>query len=243
MSLEAATIVLVGTTHSGNIGAVARVMANMGLSRLRLVQPSAAIDAETRARASGADHVLDRATVYDSLRDAISDAVLVVGTTSRRREARRRVFDPASAAAALLRESGSSGRPVAVVFGRESSGLSNAELDFCHGLVSIPVDAAFPSLNLAAAATVVCYELRRHALEPGQSRASADEEDPATAGENEHFFDHLATVLGDLGFTRGSGSEKLMRKIRHLYHRAGPSSEEVSILRGILSAIEQSYRK
>ena len=244
MNLDSISIVLVATTHSGNIGAVARAMANMGLSRLALVNPKAAIDEEARARASGADHVLDGATFHDSLSDAVADAVLVVGTSSRRRVARWRELDPAGAAAEIA-EAVAPGYSAALVFGRESSGLSNAELDCCDALVSIPVSPSFPSLNLAAAVTVLGYELRKRHLahQPLSSAPAAATSAPATAGEREHFFDHLVEVLGEVGFLRAHGKEKLMRKIRHLYMKTKPDSEELAILRGILTTVQQKIRK
>lgn len=244
MNLEAISIVLVSTTHSGNIGAVARAMANMGLSRLALVTPRASIDEEARARASGADHVLDGATVHASLADAVADAVFVVGTSARQRMSRWREFDPPQAADAIAGAT-MPGHSAAVVFGRESSGLSNAELDRCDALVSIPVDPAFPSLNLAAAVTVLGYELRkRHLVDaPAPTDAHEDHARPATAAERERFFEHLVEVLGDAGFLRDHGQEKLMRKIRYLYTRAEPDSEEVAILRGILTMVQRKIRK
>jgi len=235
------SVVLVGTTHSGNIGATARIMANMGLANLKLVNPEAVIDEEARARASGADHVHDAARSYSSIAEAVADAVYVVGTTARRRESAWRVHDPA-AAASLLSEAARGGE-AAVVFGRESSGLSNSELDACDALVSIPVDPQFPSLNLAAAVTVIAYELRRRAIAPQATAACGSGELPATVGEREFLFSHLGEVLHRLEFVKGAGSEKLLRKIRHLYMKAQPTSEEVAIIRGVLSAIEFKLKK
>lgn len=235
------SVVLVGTTHSGNIGATARIMANMGLERLKLVTPEAAIDEEARARASGADHVLDAARSYSSIAEAVADAVYVLGTTARRRESTWRVHDPAAAASLLAEAAG--GGEVAIVFGRESSGLSNAELDVCDALVSIPVDPGFPSLNLAAAVTVMAYELRRLVVAEEATAASGTEEPPATVGEREFLFAHLDEVLHRLEFIKGPGSEKLLRKIRHLYMKAQPTSEEVAIIRGVLSAIDFKLKK
>lgn len=235
------SVVLVGTTHSGNIGATARIMANMGLEKLKLVAPEAAIDAEARARASGADHVLDAARSYSSIAEAVADAVYVLGTTARRRESAWRVHDPAAAASLLAGAAG--GGEVAIVFGRESSGLSNTELDVCDALVSIPVDPGFPSLNLAAAVTVMAYELRRLVIAEEATAASGTEEPPATVGEREFLFAHLDEVLHRLEFIKGPGSEKLLRKIRHLYMKAQPTSEEVAIIRGVLSAIDFKLKK
>jgi TrmH family RNA methyltransferase len=243
MSAESVSIVLVGTTHSGNIGATARAMANMGLSRLRLVCPRAEIDDEARARASGADALLDSASVHDSLAEAVSDAVFVLGTSARRRESPWRVMGPNEAAGALREASGPEGRSVAVVFGRESSGLSNRELDVCDGLVSIPVAESFPSINLAAAVALIAYEVRT-VWATGEETARPNENQfAATVSEREYFFSHLEQVLEQVDFSRATGREKLMRKIRHLYMKAQPNSEELAILRGILTNIESKLRK
>lgn len=244
MNLDAITVVLVGTTHAGNIGATARAMANMGLSQLRLVAPRATVDDQARARAAGADAILDGITVHGDLAAALADHVFVVGTSARRRESRRILLEPV-AAASLLQDHVDAGQRVAVVFGRESNGLSNAELDLCDALVSIPVNEAFPSLNLAAAVTVIGYEIRRRYLQAvdGTTPVEAATEIPASVGEREHFFAHLLDVLTRLQFVKAHGAEKLMRKIRHLYMKAQPGSEELAILRGILSAVEESLDK
>jgi tRNA (cytidine32/uridine32-2'-O)-methyltransferase len=233
------SIVLVGTTHAGNIGAVARVMANMGMTRLRLVQPRAAIDAEAHARASGADFVLAAATIHDSLSEAVADAVHVVGTSARRREARWRILEPVDAAREVLDYIGPAGERVALVFGRESSGLTNAELDVCDALVTIPVDPAFPSLNLAAAVTVLAYEIRKQQLDREAASPVTLREIPATQKERQHLFAHLDSVLHRLDFAKSGKTTKLMRKIRYLCNKANPTSEEVAILRGILSSVEE----
>ena len=242
MKLHDVAIILVETTHDGNVGATARAMGNMGFSDLRLVNPRQAPGAEAYARASGADWILDKATHHASLADAVADRRLVIGTTARRRESAWQVFSPkeiASQAALVYAD-----HAAAIVFGRESSGLSNRELDLCDSLVSIPVDQAFSSLNVASAVMVICYELRV-ALEAGTkpvAKTSADNL-PATAAARENFFDHLQETLSALSFVKVSEPEKLMRKIRHLYMKAAPSTEEVSILRGILASITESIDK
>lgn len=239
MKLDALSIVLVGTTHAGNIGAVARAMANMGIGRLRLVQPRAGIDEQAHARASGADFVLQAASVHTSLQEALEDSVFVVGASARPREARWRILEPSAAAGELHAVIGSTGRPAALVFGRESSGLTNAELDLCDAVVTIPVDPEFPSLNLAAAVTVLAYEVRKQVLAQNPVLPGSRGEIPATLGEKQYLFAHLDRVLCRLEFSKSGNSIKLMRKIRYLCRKAEPTSEEIAILRGILTSMEE----
>ncbi len=244
MTLERIAIVLVETTHPGNIGATARVMGNMGLTDLRLVTPRRFPDPDADARASGADAILSSARVFDHLADALADCHYVVGTTARRREASWTVHAPVAAATELLRRA-NEGLGVALVFGRESSGLSNAETDLCDALVTVPVNPDFPSLNLAAAVTILSYELRRLHLEGASvaTEVAAERAPPATVEEREMLFRHLEQTMRDLAFLKVEKPDKLMRKIRHLYLKAQPVSEEVAILRGILSSIQEQIDK
>ncbi len=246
MNLDHISIVLVGTTHGGNIGATARAMGNMGIDKLKLVTPHQFPGAEATARASGADWILDNAVIYHTLEAAVSDSVYVLGTTARRRDAAWQIFNPGTAVREIMRESDNGIRPVSIVFGRESSGLSNAELDCCDGLVSIPVSAKFSSLNLASAVMVVCYELRKQALRHADAEeiSTPQRVDPLPTGqESRYFFEHLEQLLSDISFIKVPNPEKLMRKIRHLYVKAKPNSEELRILRGIMTAIQQNIGK
>ncbi|MBT8143938.1 MAG: RNA methyltransferase, partial [Gammaproteobacteria bacterium] len=151
-------IVLVETSHPGNIGATARAMKTMGLTRLRLVKPKIFPDADATARASGADDILDTAQVFGSLQEAIADCVAVVGTTARSRTLSAPVISPRNSAARIAATLPSG--PVAMVFGRERAGLSNDELDHCNWLVNIPANPDFSSLNLAMAVQLIAYEIR-----------------------------------------------------------------------------------
>jgi tRNA (cytidine32/uridine32-2'-O)-methyltransferase len=227
-------IVMVHTTHPGNIGGAARAMKNMCLAELVLVGPRDFPCAEATARASGADDVLASARVVDSLADAVSDCRVVIGASARLRSVAWPVVCPREAARLAASEAGAG--PVAIVFGRESSGLSNDELDRCTHLVHIPTNPEFSSLNVAMAVQVLSYELMRTAGEPSPA---LEENDPvASNAEMEGFFDHLAQALDDIGFTDERRAEKLLRRLRRLFHRAAPDSEEVNILRGILSAAQ-----
>jgi TrmH family RNA methyltransferase len=235
--LQNIRIVLVETSHPGNIGAAARAMKNMCLERLCLVTPQLYPHAQATARASGADDLLSNAGVYDSLDDALAGCRLVIGTSARERSVAWPILSPRDAAGQLLEEAALGS--VALVFGRESSGLSNDELDRCNALVHIPTNATYSSLNLAAAVQVLAYEIYLAWLAAG-SQAVADPplRDPAPAEVMEGFHRHLAQALLDLGFADPRQSERLLRRLRSLFHRARPDLDEVNILRGILSAAQ-----
>ena len=153
-------VVLVGTTHPGNIGATARAMKTMGLNQLALVNPKIYPDAEATARASGADDLLADAVVFDSFAEAISDSHFVFGTSTRERSIPWPLFDPAESADKVA-EVLNAGSSVALVFGRESSGLANEELELCNAMIQIPTNPDFSSLNIASAVQIISYEIRK----------------------------------------------------------------------------------
>jgi TrmH family RNA methyltransferase len=229
-------IVLVGTTHPGNIGAVARAMKNMGISDLALVEPRYFPDKEATARASGADDILRDAMVTETLGEAIADCVYVVGASARSRSIAWPCLEPKDCAARLLAESARG--PVAAVFGTEKSGLSNEDLDHCDALLTIPTNPEFSSLNLAMAVQVVTYELRAARAE---KPAEYEHDAPlATSRELELFYEHLERVLTDIRFLDPDNPRHLMRRLRRLFIRARPDQNEVNILRGILTAVDRS---
>lgn len=229
-------IVLVGTTHPGNIGAVARAMKNMGLTDLALVNPKIFPHAKATARASGAVDVLKNATVVESLAEAIDDCIFVAGASARSRSLAWPTMEPRECAAkfATLSREG----PVAAVFGPEKSGLSNSDLDHCDTLLTIPTDPDFSSLNLAMSVQVFTYELRM-ALVGGSAPHYDDDTPLATSAELEHFYGHLENVLTELDFLDPDNPRHLMRRLRRLFARAQVDKNEINILRGILSAIDK----
>ncbi|MGD8587600.1 MAG: tRNA (cytosine(32)/uridine(32)-2'-O)-methyltransferase TrmJ [Chromatiales bacterium] len=233
--IENIRIVLVETTHPGNIGAAARAMKNMCLEQLCLVSPLRYPDAEATARASGADDLLARARVYHSLDEALAGCRLVIGTSARQRAVAWPLLTPQECGTRLVDET--SAGEVALVFGRESSGLSNEELDRCNYLVHIPTNPSYSSLNLAAAVQLLSYEIHRAWL-AGTSRDSGSIREVATAEMLEGFHQHLEQALLDIGFADPQQSEKLLRRLRSLFHRARPDRDELNILRGILSAAQ-----
>ena len=245
MNFDNVRIVLVETSHPGNIGAAARAMKNMGLENLSLVRPNRFPGEVSTARASGATDVLERAQVCDGLDEALAGCRLVLGSSARRRGIGSPEIDPRQAAEQVARASAQA--PVAVVFGRERTGLFNDELDRCQWLVRIPTVAGFSSLNVAAAVQVVAYELRMHALlsgalappEPPEEAGGHTLEAPAPAEEMERFYDHLQSVLLETGFLSRDNPRHLMRRLRRLFNRTRPDLREVNILRGILSSFER----
>ena len=232
-------IVLVGTTHPGNIGAVARAMKNMGLDELALVKPKHFPHKDATARASGAVGVLKNALVVTSLREALTDCVYVAGASARPRTIEWPSMGPRECAQRLQLESevGS----VAAVFGPEKSGLHNDDLDLCHTLLTSPTDPDFSSLNLAMAVQVLCYELRvAGTVDAGPVVES--EASPATAAEMEHFYTHLEQVMTDIKFLDTDNPRYLMRRLRRLFNRARPDKNEVNILRGLLTAVDRTRK-
>jgi TrmH family RNA methyltransferase len=230
-------LALLNTSHPGNIGAAARAMKTMDLTDLWLVNPLRYPDAEATARASGADDLLARAQVRQNLDDVIGDCRLAVGASARVRSIPCPALTPREFAA-LVRDESAAGR-VAVLFGCEQSGLSNAEIDRCHYLVRIPTSADYASLNLAAAVQVIAYELFvAHATK----EAGPPERISVSAGEMERFYGHLEATLVELEFLDPVNPKHLMRRLRRLYNRARPDENEINILRGILTAAQQTRR-
>ncbi len=228
-------IVLVGTTHPGNIGAVARAMKNMGLCDLALVEPRYFPHDEATARASGADDLLENASVHDTLADAVADCVHVIGTSARSRAINWPCLDAKDAAARIIEESAKG--TVAAVFGPEKTGLLNEDMDLCDSLLTIPTDPSFSSLNLAMAVQVVTYEIR--AARSDKQPEFESDMPAATSAEMEHFYEHLERVLTDVRFLDPENPRHLMRRLRRLFIRARPDKNEVNILRGILAAVER----
>lgn len=242
-------VVLVNTSHPGNIGGAARAMKNMGLKQLVLVDPVRFPDQEAVSRASGADDVLANARVVATLEEAVADCVLVLGTSARDRRIPWPVVDPREAADKVLDQLQlNDSAQVALVFGREHSGLTSDELQRCEFHVHIPSDPQFSSLNLGAAVQVLAYELRMQSLQrQGQptkmhklESTAMDNEVPATAQEMELFYTHLQQVLVEIGFLDPEHPRKLMSRLRRLFGRIHPNRVELNILRGILTETQKA---
>lgn len=236
-------IVLVGTTHPGNIGAAARAMKTMGMSQLVLVEPSKFPHEEAIARASGADDVLQNAKVVDTLEQALEGCSLVLGMTARKRRLSSQALNPAAAVTqAIANAADSSGSNIAFIFGREHSGLTNEELDRCNYLVHIDANPEYSSLNLGAAVQVISYEIRKQLVENCLEQVEEVEEQTelATSEEMELFYQHLEKVLTDIKFYDPDNPRKLMRRMRRLFNRPKMDKNEMNIMRGILTAVERA---
>lgn len=240
-------IVLIETSHPGNIGGVARAMKNMCLDQLCLVSPQQYPNAEATARASGADDLLATARVCDNLDEALQGCHLVIGTSARTRRLAWPLLTPPACAEQLIQEAARG--PVALLFGREQNGLSNEELERCHYLVHIPCNPDFSSLNIAAAAQVLSYEI----LKSAQSATGmvtdaavtngdhpAGEHVPVSAEEMARLYAHLQNTLIQVDFLDPQQPKRLMRRLKRLFNRAQPDCQEVNILRGILTAVERA---
>jgi len=223
------SFVLIGTTHTGNIGAAARAMKTMGYRTLRLVDTCSHRTDEAKARASGADDVLMSAEKFDSLEAAVADCHAVIGTSARPRNLAVPMLSSRELPTTLKAlASNEAALKVALVFGRERSGLNNHELDRCTHLVQIPVNPQFSSLNLGSAVQVLAYECSSglHALRDTteESRPTA----PSDSAAMERLFTHLETVLLQTGFLDPANPKHLMRRFRHYFERNRPDDVEMS---------------
>jgi TrmH family RNA methyltransferase len=241
--IENIRVVMVETTHPGNIGAAARAMKTMGYNNLYLVKPKIYPNAEATARAAGADDILGRAVVCDSLEEALQGCVTVVASTARPRTISHSVFTPREYAPKLY-EMVKLG-PVALVFGRESSGLSNEELEYCNVILQIPTNPEFSSLNVASAVQILCYEFIQLLQLEDADKTDAESNDKektrlATADEMNYFYDHLEQSMIDVDFLNPEQPRKLMRRLKSLFNRAHLDENEVSILRGFLAAVQET---
>ena len=235
--------VLVGTQHPGNIGAAARAMKTMGLSKLVLVAPEQPLDDVAYRRSAGAEDVLGDAPVFATLAEAVADCRLVLGCTARSRRVQLEELLPEVAGQRAVARAAEPAE-VAFVFGRERTGLTNDELQLCHLAVHIPSDPEFSSLNLAAAVQVLAYEVRMAQLE-GQAAPAVEQgfgEAPASHAQLEGLFGQFGDTLDQIDFHKGRAPESAMRKLRRLFMKADLSEQEVRLLRGILSDAQRMAR-
>ncbi|OOF48944.1 tRNA (cytosine(32)/uridine(32)-2'-O)-methyltransferase TrmJ [Rodentibacter trehalosifermentans] len=229
--LDHIRIVLVETSHSGNIGSSARAMKTMGLSQLYLVSPKS-VDEQAIALAAGADDIIKNANIVSTFDEAIADCSLVIGTSARLRHLQSTLIEPRECAEKVAQHRGN----VAIVFGRERVGLHNDELLKCHYHLTIPANSDYSSLNLAMAVQLVCYELRMaHLVEQRHFDITPDNQ-YATARDMEYFFNHTERLYQSLGFIQ---NQSVMQKLRRLYNRINVEQNELNILRGMLSAVEK----
>ncbi|NVK55640.1 MAG: tRNA (cytosine(32)/uridine(32)-2'-O)-methyltransferase TrmJ [Alteromonadaceae bacterium] len=237
--LENIRIVLVNTSHTGNIGSTARAMKTMGLSNLYLVDPVSEPDGKSSALAAGAGDVLANAKIVSRLEEAVAGCGLVVGTSARSRTLSWPMLEPRGCGEKLIKEVGN--YPVALVFGRENNGLTNEELQQCHFHVCIPANPDYSSLNLAAAVQTLCYEIRMAYL--NQDAIETEESEYPLNDDIERFYVHLESTLSKVQFINPSHPGIVMTRLRRLFNRARPESQELNILRGILASIDKAAEK
>lgn len=240
--LQNIRIVLVETSHTGNMGSVARAMKTMGLTNLWLVNPLVKPDSQAIALAAGASDVIGNAQIVDTLDEALAGCSLVVGTSARSRTLPWPMLDPRECGLKSVAEGEHA--PVALVFGRERVGLTNDELQKCHYHVAIAANPEYSSLNLAMAVQVIAYEVRMAWLAAeeakGENKAEVVEETPYPLVDDlERFYGHLEQTLLMTGFIREGHPGQVMNKLRRMFTRARPESQELNILRGILASIDQ----
>jgi tRNA (cytidine32/uridine32-2'-O)-methyltransferase len=231
-------VVLVHPTHPGNIGAVARAMKTMGFSQLYLVQPESFPHADATARAAGADDILANAQLVASLDEALVNCSLVIGSSARIRVLSLPVLNPRESALQVMAETTTPA--IALVFGQERSGLSNAELQRCHYQLHIPTAANFSSMNLAAAVQLVLYEIRMAALLSHAALPTPPSPEPlAAAQQMQDFYQHLEQTLITIDFLDPNNKRHMMLRMQRLFNRARLETTEYNILRGILTAIQR----
>jgi len=239
--LQNIRIVLVETSHTGNMGSVARAMKTMGLTNLWLVNPLVKPDSQAIALAAGASDVIGNAQIVDTLDEALAGCSLVVGTSARSRTLPWPMLDPRECGLKSVAEGQQA--PVALVFGRERVGLTNDELQKCHYHVAIAANPEYSSLNLAMAVQVIAYEVRMAWLATQEKGETTDEKEDEVAyplvDDLERFYGHLEQTLLSTGFIRAGHPGQVMNKLRRMFTRARPESQELNILRGMLASIEQ----
>lgn len=242
MMLERVKVVLVGTTHSGNIGSAARAMKVMGLSQMVLVDPQCQVDAQAIALAAGASEIALNAQIYPTLEAAVADCGLVVGTSARSRTLEWPMLEPRECGEKLISEANQ--HSVAMVFGRERTGLTNDELQLCHYHVCVPANPEYSSLNLAMAVQLLSYEVRMAYLALQQSSQSSTlQEEYPRHQELERFYAHLEQVIMQTEFISAQQPGQVMNKMRRMFTRARPEAQEINILRGILTSVQKSISR
>lgn len=241
MKFDSIRIVLVATSHPGNIGSTARAMKTMGLHRLYLVSPKSFPDPRAHEMSAGAyDVLLEHVVVTDSLEDALKGCQLVLGTSARPRDIALSGLTPAETASLVAQTPDNT--EIAIVFGREHAGLTNDELLQCHYHIHIPSNPAFSSLNLSQAVQIMAYELRMKLLSP-TAMVETRQDTQATADAVEQFYTHLKEVLVEIDFLKPSNPKRLFQRVRRMFNRIQLESMEINIWRGILTHIQTAIAR
>ncbi|KTD09194.1 methyltransferase [Legionella gratiana] len=239
MNLNSIRIILVATSHPGNIGSTARAMKTMGLNALYLVKPKSFPDLRAQEMAAGADDLLASAVVTESLDEALIGCQLILGSSARPRGLSLPGLTPASCADLVNQQTETT--QIAIIFGREHAGLTNEELLKCHYHINIPSNPEYSSLNLAQAVQIIAYELRMKLLAP-KAEVALRQDEYATAEDIEQFYEHLKEVFIEIRFLKASNPRRLMQRVRRLFNRVSLEKMEVNLLRGMLSQVQKSLK-
>jgi tRNA (cytidine32/uridine32-2'-O)-methyltransferase len=236
-------IVLVETSHTGNMGSAARAMKTMGLTNLCLVNPIIKPDSQSISLAAGASDIIKQAQIFSSLEEAVAECSLVIGTSARPRSLQWPNLTPKECGDKIIAEA-SHHTQVALVFGRERVGLTNDELQKCHFHVGIPANPDYSSLNLAMSVQVLCYEIRMSMLSAQDTSSllnTCDKNDIQYPKDEdvERFYQHLEQTLLQTGFINPHHPGQIMGRLRRLFTRARIEQQELNILRGILTSIDR----
>ncbi len=241
MKFDSIRIVLVATSHPGNIGSTARAMKTMGLHRLYLVSPKSFPDPRAHEMSAGAyDVLLETVVVTDTLAEALTGCQLILATSARPRDIALTGLTPAECASLVAETPDNT--EIAIVFGREHAGLTNDELLHCHYHIHIPSNPAFSSLNLSQAVQIVAYELRMKLLAP-VADVETGQDSLATADAVEQFYGHLKAVLIEINFLKPSNPKRLFQRLRRLFNRIKLEQLEINILRGILTHVQSAIQE
>ena len=236
-------IVLVGTTHPGNIGAAARAIKTMGLRHLDLVCPKEFPSEQAIYRSKAAKDILENARIYQSLLESVKDCEMVIGTSARNRKVPWPVLDPKNASKEINSNLRNNSK-VAIVFGREDRGLTNEELGLCNLHVHIPTNEDYTSLNLAQAVQIMTYEVRMSFI--GEDNLESDQEwdvDIATSDQTERLIEHMDELMQDVEFYDIENPRKLLMRVRRFFKRSGIDVMEANIFRGLFSTIQKKLDK
>jgi tRNA (cytidine32/uridine32-2'-O)-methyltransferase len=235
-------IVLINTFHPGNIGAIARAMKNMGLTNLYLVNPNDYPSAEAVSRAAGAIDVLEQATIVPQFADAIADCSLVIGTSARHRTFQLPIMSARECAQTVLTES--TNHTIAIVFGRETTGLLNEEMAQCNRQVYIDANDVYPVLNISQAVQIIAYEIwMAKTLATNDKESSSVLTEYPLKKEMDLFHEHLEQTLYELNFIIRNHPGKVLEKLQRFFNRSRPEKQELGILRGILAAVQREIQR
>ena len=236
--------ILVGTTHPGNIGAAARAMKNMGITRLSLVSPKEFPSKTAFYRSKAASDILERAKVFTNLEEAVTEAELVIGTSVRNRKIPWPIISPREAAKKIIDPSLHRKKKIVVIFGREDRGLTNEELGLCNLHVHIPSSDEYPSLNIAQAVQILAYEIRLAILSTrGNTEKQVWDVPLAKNSEIEYLIKHFNEVMQEVGFYEENNPRQLLTRVRRFFKRSNLDHMEANIFRGVFAAIQKKLKE